>query len=68
MMSTLNWGALLRAGLSDLRLTPDQFWALTPGELMLLLGLDRGSSPMVRTRLDELCAAFPDPAQPDNTM
>jgi len=34
----LDWPGLMRAGLHGLRLTPAQFWALTPVELMIMLG------------------------------
>ena len=46
--------------ITGLRLTPDQFWALTPAELMLMLGRGAGAAPMGRARLDEMLAAFPD--------
>ncbi|SNR60839.1 rcc01693 family protein [Puniceibacterium sediminis] len=55
-----DWAALLRAGLRGLGLTPDQFWALTPAELQVLLGDSTGSEPMGRARLEELAAAYPD--------
>ncbi|SDW48786.1 rcc01693 family protein [Roseicitreum antarcticum] len=55
-----DWAALMRAGLRDLRLTPAQFWALTPMELRMMLGLDAGTAPLTRARLEELAAAFPD--------
>jgi uncharacterized phage protein (TIGR02216 family) len=60
----LGWSAMLRAGLRDLRLRPAEFWALCPVELMLMLGLDGGSAPMARTRLEELTRSFPDTAAP----
>lgn len=60
MTARLDWPGMLRAGLSQLRLTPAQFWALTPVELMLMLGLDRAGPPMGRSRLEELVRAFPD--------
>ena len=60
-MSGLDWPGLLRAGLTRLRLKPAEFWALTPLELMLMLGLGQGGpAPMARSRLDELVRAFPD--------
>ncbi|WP_435404856.1 rcc01693 family protein [Mesobacterium hydrothermale] len=48
----------MRAGLRGLRLAPEVFWALTPAELMFLLG--GGARPMNRARLDELARAYPD--------
>ncbi len=55
-----NWPALMRAGLKGLKLSPAEFWALTPIELMLLLGADQASAPLGRARLDELLRAYPD--------
>lgn len=61
MTGGLDWPGLIRAGLCGLRLRPAEFWALTPAELMLMLGLDDGGrAPMVRDRLDDLIRAFPD--------
>jgi len=56
----LDWPGLLRAGLQGLRLKPAEFWALSPVELLLMLGLEGGPAPMARARLDELARAFPD--------
>lgn len=54
-----DWAALMRAGIAARGLRPEDFWNLTPAELMLLLG--RGAPvPMGRARLAELSAAFPD--------
>ncbi len=59
-MIGLDWPGLMRAGLYGLRLTPAEFWALTPAELQLMLGLSRAQVAMGRSRLDELQARFPD--------
>lgn len=59
-MNGLDWPSLMRAGLHGLGLKPLEFWALTPAELGLMLGLDRAESPLGRTRLDELIRDFPD--------
>lgn len=59
-MSGFDWPGLMRAGLSGLRLTPEQFWRLTPAELRLMLGQGAGQSPMNRAGLDALLAAYPD--------
>ena len=59
-MSKLDWPGLLRAGLHGLRLQPREFWALTPAELQLMMGLGPGKQAMGRARLDELLTAFPD--------
>ncbi len=55
-----DWPALMRLGLVGLGLQPADFWALTPAELVLKLGLDNGQAPMGRARLQELAQAFPD--------
>ena len=55
-----DWPALMRAGLQGLRLRPDDFWALTPAELMLMLGEPAGGVPMGREGLQSLMASFPD--------
>lgn len=56
----LDWPALLRAGLLALRLRPGEFWALTPGELALLLGLDARPAPMDRAGFIALSRQHPD--------
>ena len=56
----LDWPGLMRAGMRGLRLHPQQFWALTPAELALMLGVEAGPSAMTRNRLAELSARFPD--------
>ncbi len=65
MSRRLDWPALMRAGLQHLRLSPDAFWALTPAELLLMLGLD-GRGALDRTGLDRLLAAYPDEKGPEN--
>jgi uncharacterized phage protein (TIGR02216 family) len=60
MTQRLDFPALLRLGLRDLRLHPRDFWALTPAELMLMAGLDTAHAPLTRARLLELAARFPD--------
>ena len=59
-MSPVNWPALMRSGLMTLRLCPAQFWALTPAELMLMLGHGSGNAPMGQARLADLLRAYPD--------
>lgn len=49
----------MRLGLGQLRLTPDQFWQLTPAELKLMAGID-GSGVMTRAGMAELMAKYPD--------
>lgn len=55
-----DWAELMRAGCRGLRLTPREFWALTPAELAFLLGHRAGDGPLTRERLDALSAAYPD--------
>ena len=59
-MMTIAWPVLMRAGLQGLRLPPDTFWQLTPAELQLLLGAEKGNEPMVQAGLSALMAAYPD--------
>ncbi len=58
-MKRFDWPALMRLGLGQLRLPPDQFWALTPAELALMAGLD-GARALGRSGLAELMAMYPD--------
>lgn len=55
-----DWPGLMRAGMRGLGLTPAQFWALSPAELMLMLGEPAGAAPMGRAGLEALAARFPD--------
>jgi uncharacterized phage protein (TIGR02216 family) len=65
-MSRFDWPAMMRAGLQGLHLRPDEFWALTPVELLLMLGLEGGNSgALSRARLSELSARFPDETEAD---
>jgi uncharacterized phage protein (TIGR02216 family) len=59
-MSGIDWPGLLRAGLFELRLTPEAFWRLTPIELKIMLGAENTAPALTRARLEELAAAFPD--------
>lgn len=43
-----------------LRLTPEQFWALTPAELMLMAGIDNGGASLSRGAFSELLTLYPD--------
>ena len=62
--AALDWPALLRAGLQTLRLTPREFWSLTPAELSLMLGLPHRARPMGRDRFLALARQFPDDPPP----
>ena len=64
-MTAFDWPALMRAGLRGLGLRPEEFWRLTPAELMLMLGEGGGAKPLDRARLDELARAFPDARDTD---
>ncbi len=55
----IDWGALMRAGIGGLRLAPETFWALTPFECALLLGM-AAAAPMGRGELAALMARWPD--------
>ena len=59
-MKGVNWPELMRAGLVRLRLMPDEFWALTPAELMVMLGHGGVDAPMGRARLADLLRVYPD--------
>lgn len=59
-MSGFDWPALMRAGLQGLRLTPAEFWGLTPAELRLMLGQAAGQGALGRAGLEALMAAYPD--------
>lgn len=59
-MSRFAWPALMRAGLVGLGLRPEEFWALTPAELMLMAGIGGGGRAMSRDGLDALIRQFPD--------
>ncbi len=52
----------MRAGFGRLRLSPDEFWAMTPRELFHATGGGRanGSGPPGRAELAALMARFPD--------
>jgi len=55
-----DWPLLLEAGVRGAGLKPTEFWALTPAELVLILGQGGGARPMARDALAALEAAFPD--------
>lgn len=59
-MVGLDWPGLMQAGLQVLRLTPADFWRLTPIELKLMLGAEGRGPGMTRGQLEALTAAFPD--------
>ena len=65
-MTTLDWPALMRAGVVGLGLQPEAFWDLTPAELKLLLGDPQASGPLLGAGLDALMAAYPDRTEEDD--
>lgn len=56
-----DWPGLMRAGMAGLGLHPDQFWRLTPAELVVMLGDPAAVAPLGRSALDALRQAWPDP-------
>jgi uncharacterized phage protein (TIGR02216 family) len=60
MTAKLDWPGLMRAGLHGLGLKPSEFWALTPVELMVMLGREAPSGGFTRDRLQGLMARYPD--------
>ena len=63
-MSRIDWAGLMRLGLVELRLAPEAFWALTPGELLLIAGVGPVQAPLTRAGLAALLDRFPDGAPP----
>lgn len=57
----IDWGGLMRAGLHGLGLRPWEFWALTPAELSVMLGVEGRPAPLTREGLAALMRAYPDP-------
>jgi uncharacterized phage protein (TIGR02216 family) len=55
------WKQAIGIGLGVLRLSPDQFWRMTPRELAYAIEAVTGrSAPLVRATLDELMTRYPD--------
>lgn len=61
-MSGFDWPALMRCGIGDMRLKPNEFWALTPAEFLLMTGMAAGPEPLRRAGLDALMKHYPDVA------
>jgi uncharacterized phage protein (TIGR02216 family) len=59
-MSTFDWPGLMRTGIGGIGLRPEEFWRLTPAELVLMLGDPAAAAPLDRVRLGELVRAWPD--------
>lgn len=67
-MSRIDWPGLMRAGLHGLRLQPAQFWALTPAELAVMLGVAGGGRGLDRAGLEALMTQYPDAGEDKDTM
>ncbi|MGR3712264.1 MAG: phage tail assembly chaperone [Shimia sp.] len=59
-MSRFDWGSLLGCAMRQCRLRPEEFWALTPAEFGVLLGLEGGGAVLTRNGFQALMAAYPD--------
>lgn len=56
-----DWSGLMVLGLHHLRLSPKEFWALTPYELLIIAyGSDKNNMRLGRSELDALLEQFPD--------
>ena len=65
-MAAIDWPALMRLGLVELRLSPEVFWGLTPAELTFLATGGAGvAGRMDRSALQALMARFPDQGEDD---
>ncbi|GAA3855277.1 phage tail assembly chaperone [[Pseudomonas] carboxydohydrogena] len=64
-MQPFPWDEAIGLGLGVLRLSPAQFWAMTPRELAFAIRAARGvvPEPIDRTSLDNLIQKFPDRAE-----
>ncbi|MEL6915571.1 MAG: rcc01693 family protein [Pseudomonadota bacterium] len=63
MTSALDWPALCRLGIAEMRLKPCEFWALTPAELALMAGASGARQRLGKADLGALMARFPDAAK-----
>jgi uncharacterized phage protein (TIGR02216 family) len=61
-MKPFPWDEAIGFGLGVLRLSPAQFWTMTPRELAFAIRAVRGTvpEPINRIALDELMKQFPD--------
>lgn len=64
---SIDFAALLRACVGRLRMAPEAFWALSPNECALLLGLGEGRG-LGRAELAALMARHPDEKEPDDGL
>ena len=56
----MRWATLMAVGMGVLRLSPAEFWSMTPRELRAALGPGPGADAPARAELDALIARFPD--------
>ncbi|SFI24360.1 rcc01693 family protein [Albimonas pacifica] len=58
----MDWPAMMRFGLGVLRMTPRDFWEMTPREFLAASEpyVGEGAAPMGRAELEALRARFPD--------
>ena len=60
-MKPFPWKQAIGFGLGVLKLSPEQFWRMTPRELAYAIGAATGrGAPLDRGGLDELMKRFPD--------
>ncbi|MGB8819441.1 MAG: rcc01693 family protein [Rhizobiaceae bacterium] len=61
MAQPFAWDELARFAFAVLRLTPEEFWRLTPRELaMALSAFGTQAQPLERAELNQLMGQFPD--------
>lgn len=60
MAPMFDWSALLRFGLSHLRLSPSEFWQLTPKELSLMARPRSPQAQLGQRELQTLLEQYPD--------
>ena len=60
-MQPFPWTQAIGFGLGVLKLSPEQFWRMTPRELALAVEALRGrGTPLARARFDALMKRYPD--------
>ena len=60
----MKWDRLMAVGLGALRLSPAEFWSMTPRELRAAIGPLPGADAPGRDALDALMMRFPDEEAP----
>lgn len=65
-MTRIAWDELQAFGIGRMRMLPDDFWALTPRELMILAGISEFEAGFLdRDGLDRLMRSYPDRKEGD---